>query len=493
MTYCQHSSGQYCRRVRALFHILCHVQANDQQERTHNLQVTQEPFPFLRLPGEIRNKIYRLLLLTKNVATTTSNANPICETLDRVADDVTSVRSDEMVIGSIRCKSWRKYTLAYQVALLRVNHQIYCEARGIFHAENFWTLVLVNKANFGKEMKECGFPVLPVSDLCRRMRFFVMGIAVKFPILQNQTDTLLVATAHFKQLVRALWTANGASEMEVKICIQPQRTNNSPCEHCLLRPFFNLRSIKRFVVFDGSEHEYINELACAITTTDGVDQTFKELTESLECLQRYIKAERWTHAVAQATKHSIIFQDCKIVYGNCLLGDGRNIDLSASVAREKRSKEIRLATAIALAEVTLYLGQYASTVEFADCAFDLAVLASFFHPRSFFFDDEWRGSIFLIHARAYMGMQDGLLALCNLDCARDLMPNSVAVASAFQTWQFMFGSSSFYSSLFSPPPSPSFPPSPPTTSTSSAFAPVLGAADDVDVNNLDIGGISLEG
>lgn len=408
-----------------------------------------------------------------------------------------------MVIGSIRCISWRKHTLAYQVALLRVNRQIHYETQGIFHRENFWTLVLVNKANFGKEMKECGFPVLPISDLCRRMRCFVMGVSVKFPSVQDQTDTFLVASTHLKQLVRALWTAKGASEMVIKICIQPQRTNKSPSERCLLRQFFNLSGIKELVVLGASEHGYVNELVRAITTTDAIDHDFTKLGASLECLEQHIRAERWTDAVAQAARHSIIMQDCKLVYGNCFAGNHSHRDINISIARNKTSKEIRIATAMALAEVTLYQGQYASTLKFADRAFDLVTLVSIIHPGSYLFEMEMRCYVYLIQARAYMRMQQRHRALCYLDCARDLMPNSVAVASAFQTWQVMFGPSSSSSPSYSssprspssppppPPPSPSSPP--PTTSTSSAFAPFPDATDDMDVDDVDVGAIYLEG
>lgn len=78
-----------------------------------------------------------------------------------------------------------------------------------------------------------------------------MKVTVIFPSLENrnESDTLVVATVHLKQLICALWTAKGASEMEVTIHVQPSRRENWPGERYLLQPFLKLRSVKRLVVW----------------------------------------------------------------------------------------------------------------------------------------------------------------------------------------------------------------------------------------------------
>lgn len=57
-------------------------------------------------------------------------------------------------------------------------------------------------------------------NLWCNVKFPVMKVKVVFPSLENrkESDTLVVATVHFKQLIRALWTAKGASEMEDDRC-----------------------------------------------------------------------------------------------------------------------------------------------------------------------------------------------------------------------------------------------------------------------------------
>ena len=179
------------------------------------------------------------------------------------------------------------YTISYQIAILQTNRQIYREAWGIFHLENSWTIIQVNKAGFGKDMKDHGFPVATAENIRRHVKFPVMEVNVIFPSLEDQTqsDDLAVATVHLKQVIRALWTAKGALEMEVTIHLQPARTKISPSERSLLRPFRKLSSIKRLDILGGSDNIYINELTRAVTSADSINQSIDKLTASVQCLQ----------------------------------------------------------------------------------------------------------------------------------------------------------------------------------------------------------------
>lgn len=169
--------------------------------------------------------------------------------------------------------------MGYQIAILLTNQQIYREVWGIFQLENIWTIIRFNKAGVAKEMKDHGFPIFSASNLWCHFKFPVLKVKIMFPTLkdQKQSDSLAVATVHLKQVMRALWTARGASEMEVVVNVQPPHTKNSPYEHCLLRPFFKLRSVKRLVILGVSAQGYIDDLTRAITTTDGINQTLGEL------------------------------------------------------------------------------------------------------------------------------------------------------------------------------------------------------------------------
>lgn len=434
------------------------------EERTNNVQDTPEPFHFLKLPGEIRNKIYRLVLVTRNVSKDTPTARHTYRTPCEVTHVVTSAQSRQSAIGTIRCESWRKYTLGYQVSILRANQQIYYEAWSIFHLENFWTVVRVNKAGFGEKLKDLGFPVGTAGDLWHTIRFPIMKVTVIFPSLESQepSDVMLIASVHLRQLMRAFWTTKGATEMEVTIHVLPPVTNNSPPQSYLLQQFFRLRSIKKVVVLGVSNREHIDKLTHIITTTDGINQTFHELTLSLKSLQRYIKTQQWGYALWQAETHFILLADCMMVYGDRFIGLDPLIDINTALVRCQAASEIHVATTMAIAEVTVQLRQYANTIRFADRALHLISCVSIFertvhlnptpaavtvphyhqlhpHTGTLATENEAKCLIFLVRARAYMGMQRSELTLEDLEKARELMPDSETLASLSQTWQTMFG------------------------------------------------------
>lgn len=97
------------------------------------------------------------------------------------ADGTGFVEPGEVAVRTIRCQSWRTYTMGYQIAILLTNRQTYREAWGIFQLQNVWTLVRFNKVGVGKEMKDRGFPVASGDNLWRR---------VKFPVMKRKSFTL---------------------------------------------------------------------------------------------------------------------------------------------------------------------------------------------------------------------------------------------------------------------------------------------------------------
>ena len=229
----------------------------------------------------------------------------------------------------------------------------------MFQLENFWTVVKVNKPGFGKEMQDRGFPVAVASDLCPHVRFPVMKVTVIFPGPKDQfpSDSIIMASAHLKQLMRALWTATGASEMDVLIHIKPRLTNKWPSARRLLGPFFKLRGIKEVIIMGARERKYVEAVTSAITTTDGLHQSYAELAAGIKRLQGYIKAERWSRAVAEAERHAMLLSDCNIVYGQRFLGIEPGIHIHIANIRNRAAKEIMTAAAIGMAEVTLHLHQ----------------------------------------------------------------------------------------------------------------------------------------
>lgn len=195
-------------------------------------------------------------------------------------------------------------------------------------------------------MKNRGFPVAPADDLWCHIRTAVMKVTVIFPSLESkpQCGTLLIATLHLEQLARVLWTAQGASKLKIVIDIQSPLTSTSPSEGHLLWPFLNLRSLKQVVILGASERAYIDELTCAITTTDGIKQALCELVAGLKYLERYMKAEQWGYAIAQAEKHSMLMADYKLVY--CLRYIGIDFDFNAVIVRTQAGEEVKVVSAM---------------------------------------------------------------------------------------------------------------------------------------------------
>ncbi|MCJ1462488.1 hypothetical protein MMC07_001090 [Pseudocyphellaria aurata] len=226
----------------------CQAKLTNEEMKTNQCpKIVSDTFPFLRLPAEIRNEIYRLVLLTRNIMTDKLKIehSDRDSASDEEVDEVGSVQLSEEAVGTVRCECWPTYTLRHQVSMLVVNRQIYHEAYGIFCLENFWTIVQINKKGFAKEMKDRGFPIISLTagEPWCYIRSPVLKVEVTFSTLerQNQSDRLVVATDHLQHLMRALWTAKGVSEMGVSIDVQSPLRENSPSENALLEPFISLR------------------------------------------------------------------------------------------------------------------------------------------------------------------------------------------------------------------------------------------------------------
>lgn len=430
----------------------------------------------MRLPAEVRNEIYRLVLLTQLVSTNTPKANPLGKHPGQGGGGVATVEPDEVAIGTVRCALWRTYKLGYQVSLLRANRQIYREAWSMLHLDNFWTLVQMNKAGFGEEMKNCGFPVATAGDMSRHVRFPVMKVRVTFPSLedQNQSDTFVIAAIHLRHLMRALWTAKGASEMDLTIHIQPRRTNESPDERNLLWPFLKLRNVKKITILGVSEQKYNDYLTRSITKQQGIYMTFAELRAGIKCLQTHIKAKQWRRAIKKAENHSLLMQDSRIVYGNRFVGVELGIRPNRAITRGQAAKEIIIASAMIIAEVSLHLRQYNKTVRFASRALDLITYPSFIrmpnatNPSTFItlvvppqnslapvtrvvtYDNETKALLHLLRARAYISIRQAASALYDINKAREFMPDSAILVSVSHAWELTYGP--IPASLAPPPP-----------------------------------------
>ena len=347
--------------------------------------------------------------------------------------------------------------MGYEASILRVNRQIYGEATGIFYLENFWIVVWVNKAGFGKAMKDSGFPVAAAGDLWRHIRSPVMEVAITFPSLkdQKQNDFFVLASIHLKHLMRVLWTAKGSAEIEVMIQIKPPLTSKTPSKTDLLKPFFKLRRVNNITVLGVSNQKNIDKLKRKITTIDCINQSIDELRARANSLQRYIKAHEWENAVHQAKNLAVLISDCRLVYDERFVGIEPNLGFNASTARGQAAKEILITTAVSIAEVAIYLSQYENATRFASCALRNLSRSAFIsrgpsrHASSIVpvyntastgtitFADNTKSFIHLLSARAYKGLRSAWLASYHVEKAYECAPNG-SLASLTEALEIIF-------------------------------------------------------
>lgn len=319
--------------------------------------------------------------------------------------------------------------------ILRVNRQIYREAWGIFQLENFWTIVSVNKAGFGKELKARGFPIATGSHLEPHIKFPVMRVTVIFSSLKDhkQNDVLVVATAHLKPSMRALWTATGASEMEVLVHIQPPVTNKTPGRRELLRPFRRLRSIKRVAVWNAVLDRHVDLRLPGMTTTDEIDAILGELTAGIDSLYQHMEHKQWLDALAQAEDNSVLMNDSQVVYDPRLSGVKLGVDPATARARSPAAKHVMTANALGVAELALHMHQFPSTIRFVN--FALRIFPALPFPG----DELAQSIVFLFRALALVGMHEPDQAFTDIEKARALAPDSSELAAVSRAWQDKFG------------------------------------------------------
>ncbi|MCJ1462487.1 hypothetical protein MMC07_001089 [Pseudocyphellaria aurata] len=197
---------------------------------------------------------------------------------------------------------------------------------------------------------------------------------------------------------------------------------------------------------------------------DGIEQTFSELRAGAKNLQQYLEAYKWKQASVMMKKQLTLMIDCGIVYG--VFGAGPGVSRDMSRALTKSAHEIFIVTIRGAAELSLNRHQYNNAICYAEMVLsvlnvisrsDLLVLDQPTTPANSSFiavppvdpllpstgtvtlRRETRCSVLLIRARAYIETQKDVLALHDLDEVRDLMPNSVMLASVPLAWQAQFG------------------------------------------------------
>ncbi len=123
-----------------------------------DIKKVDQAFRFLDLAPEIRNKVYRLLLLSENARV--SQLNPVFE--ESVSDsEPFKCFPGEPQGGpsSLQGVNYRISTYNFETAILRVSHLVHQEAAAIFD-KNLWVIVSIDGQGFSSELKRAGYPVV---------------------------------------------------------------------------------------------------------------------------------------------------------------------------------------------------------------------------------------------------------------------------------------------------------------------------------------------
>ncbi|KAF6232178.1 hypothetical protein HO173_009561 [Letharia columbiana] len=223
-------------------------------------QVNDSNFPFLRLPSEVRNKIYRYLLSTKHTKR------------------VSALGYEECVPTFVKLCPSHRYE--FHTTILLGNHQLYGEAASILYGENLFICLATNLKAIQRLCYNVGLK--PVSYGTRAAKWKHIAMSIVFS--QDGDDskkTLRCVFAcddlHllcrgflgfgmndgnglvFLQDLRFTVTIHGSSEAQIHAL--RYGTPSASSKLCrLLEPFTKLHSIGRFTIiglFNGEYRAYI--------------------------------------------------------------------------------------------------------------------------------------------------------------------------------------------------------------------------------------------
>lgn len=294
------------------------------ESRSTALNETQ--FPFLRLPPEIRNQIYRLLLVTKHVVKRRANSAHH----SRLAESepmLHPVLPQHLETGEVRSHSHWEYTLKFDLSILRVNCQIHEEASGIFQGENSWVIVCANKNRFGQDLKDHGYGVVycesagAARSIHRMVQHPVMKLSIVFAgsYTPEVKDTFIMTTAGISQLPRALWTLQDSHLVKLFYDSSPDFARYPAAAKKVVRAFSQLwrPSIEHFKVpkdHRGSDGGIL--LPNALHELDPIELAVPaQLKRAHHVIRDYCRERRFTKAALHGEIALAFVADCYKVYG----------------------------------------------------------------------------------------------------------------------------------------------------------------------------------
>ncbi len=202
---------------------------------------------FLNFPGEIRNKIYRLLVCSENALVKRPNRAYEDDPSEAEPWNLHEPKGDSHTLQAV--SPWlTRYD--FSTAILQVNRQIHEEAAGIFHDDNLWVIVESNTVGFASALKSYGFRVVsrrpPKSSLKPALRVI---LRFHHPTPTKCQESFVLSHDCLSDFARALWVTRGMRNLEVELELPATgKLEHSEVEQLLLDPLKQVRGIQNVAI-----------------------------------------------------------------------------------------------------------------------------------------------------------------------------------------------------------------------------------------------------
>jgi len=339
-------------------------------------------FGFLRLPGELRNKVYRHLL---SAAYTSKGLSNIC--------------------------------YDFEPAILRVNRQIYKEARSILYEDNIWIVVKANwKAyDFNDMLKSNGFPVLTLRGV-GYIEKPSLKIEASFTYPNGEVGVKEVAAIALAndlliEISRCFWRHADKYSLNLTLTLgsPPYQVSRLQMQEKLLRPFGQARGVKKAVIkgaaskADGKALQKL--MQSQVSTWEEVLGTLARFKRSGDVAFLLGKLEEAWLGYRYGIRY---LQDCTEICRKYLEGRGFIWTIRFEALGEELSNNKSL--------VCLKLGRFDEAVESANNAFLFPGITDIHRARA-----HYRRGL------AYVGLNQDVDAAMDFYYARDLLPTDPAI------------------------------------------------------------------
>ncbi|KAI9777135.1 MAG: hypothetical protein M1835_005320 [Candelina submexicana] len=213
------------------------------RHRLTEVSPTGDHLHFLRLPGEIRNQIYRLLLTSKDVRRTVENGAPIYE---------------------------------FTPSILRVNRQIHDEAIGILYLENRFVGITATCGRLRHIVIDNFLPRISMGDSTKSHNFPQQALEVQVhssptPVKYEKTFALLILLEDLPAFCAMLWMCcgvckhigkDGVIDLRIPYSHPPRLIEE---QRQLLLPFTRIHSFNKVNITGTVNPSLVRDLVTAIT------------------------------------------------------------------------------------------------------------------------------------------------------------------------------------------------------------------------------------